>query len=223
VLGHFRALAAELDLLLLLGSIMVPAAGDKVYNRSYLLDAADEIAARYDKLHLFDVTLSGGESYRESNYVAPGANAVTCTTPWGVLGLSICYDMRFAHLYRALAKAGAEFISIPAAFTHTTGAAHWHTLVRARAIECGCFVFAPAQCGTRPWGRATYGHSLIVDPWGRVLADGGEHAGLITARIDPSLVARTRERIPSLRHDREFEVQTAAHGTAHARGTGTEG
>ena len=201
----YGALAAELGIWLLAGSLTCRATPDKVANRSFLFDAEGAVVARYDKIHLFDVDLQGGESYRESNAVRPGDRAVLAPTPWGLLGMTICYDVRFAYLYRALAQAGASFLSVPAAFTVPTGTAHWHTLLRARAIETGCYVFAPAQTGTHAEGRKTYGHSLIVDPWGEVLADGGTGVGVVTAEIDPSRVAKMRRRIPALDHDRAFD------------------
>ena len=159
---------------------------------------------RYDKIHLFDVDLADGESYRESATIAAGDRAITADLPWGKLGLSICYDLRFPHLYRALAQAGADFLAVPAAFTKTTGEAHWHVLLRARAIESGCYVIAPCQTGTHPGGGACYGHSLLVDPWGRILADGGEATGIVLGEIDPAEVTRARGMIPSLQHDRPF-------------------
>ena len=201
-LEKFSALAAKLKTWLLLGSVAVKLSDTKVGNRSYLLNPSGEVVQTYDKIHLFDVALKRGESYKESNTVAPGDRACVAELPWGRLGFSVCYDVRFPQLYRALAHAGADFISIPAAFTATTGAAHWHVLVRARAIETGCYVFAPGQCGRRPWGRRTYGHSLIVDPWGEVLADAGEDPGVIVAEIDPDKVGEVRHMIPSLNHDR---------------------
>lgn len=197
-----RALAAELGIHLLLGSLTVRLDGDKVANRSFLLDPAGGIAARYDKIHLFDVRLKNAEWYRESATVAAGGAACLATLPWGRLGLTICYDVRFPQLYRTLAQAGADFIAVPAAFTATTGAAHWHVLLRARAIETGCYVFAPGQCGTRRWGRQTYGHSLVVDPWGEVLADAGSEPGYVVADVDPARVAEVRRMIPALSHDR---------------------
>ena len=203
-LVHFRTLATELSTWLLLGSIPVKFRHGKVHNRSYVVDANGGIAASYDKIHLFDVTIKDGQDYKESRCVAPGADLVVAQLPWGRLGMSVCYDVRFPHLYRQLAKAGADFISIPAAFTAKTGAAHWHTLVRARAIETACYVFAPDQYGKRPWGRRTYGHSLIVDPWGEVIGDGGEDAGFVMAEVDPARVAEARNMIPALTHDREF-------------------
>jgi predicted amidohydrolase len=153
---------------------------------------------------MFDIDLSGGESYRESNAYRPGTDTVVAETPWGRLGMSVCYDVRFPHLYRALAQAGADFLSVPSVFTVPTGRAHWHVLLRARAIENGCFVFAPAQSGEHAGGRRSYGHSLIVDPWGEVLSDAGEETGIITAHIDPARVAEARRSVPSLTHDRAF-------------------
>jgi predicted amidohydrolase len=153
---------------------------------------------------MFDVDLPGGETYRESKNYQPGERAVVADLPWGRLGLTICYDLRFPHLYRALAKAGADFICVPAAFTKVTGQAHWHVLLRARAIETGCFVFAAAQTGTHQNGRQTFGHSLIIDPWGEIIADGGEDVGYISARIDPAKVTEARGRVPSLQHDRDY-------------------
>ena len=203
-LAAMRTVGRELGLWLLLGSMPVKAAGRKVYNRSIVLDPQGTVIASYDKIHLFDVAIKDGQSYKESNGVAAGNEAVIAALPWGGLGLTICYDVRFPYLYRQLAQHGASFLSIPAAFTAKTGAAHWHTLVRARAIETGCYVFAPGQCGTRPWGRATYGHSLIVDPWGTVLADAGEEEGVIVAEVDPARVAEVRRMIPALSHDRSI-------------------
>jgi predicted amidohydrolase len=203
-LPRFQALAEDLEAWLLLGSLAVEVEGGKVTNRSYLLDAAGRITARYDKIHLFDVELGGGESYRESATIAPGAQAVVAATPWGTLGLSVCYDLRFPQLYNALARAGAAFLAIPAAFTKTTGQVHWHVLNRARAIETGAYVFAPCQYGDHGVGRASFGHSLIVDPWGEVLAEGGEGPGVILAEVDPARVAEARRKIPALRHARPF-------------------
>jgi predicted amidohydrolase len=203
-LERCRRLAAELGVWLLLGSLGIETRGGKMLNRSYLLDDRGAIVARYDKIHLFDVRLPGGEDYTESATVAPGEAAVVAPTPWGPLGLSICYDLRFPQLYHALAQAGALYLATPAAFTRTTGEAHWHILQRARAIETGCYVIAPCQTGTHVGGRASYGHSLIVDPWGRVLADGGDDVGFVTAVIDPAEVAAARSRIPALKHARAF-------------------
>jgi predicted amidohydrolase len=203
-LTHYQGLAEELGAWLLLGSLAITAGPEKIFNRSYLLAPDGAIAARYDKIFLFDVDLESGESYRESALIEPGERAVLAPLPWSTLGLTVCYDLRFPQLYRALAQAGAEVLTVPAAFTRTTGQAHWHVLLRARAIETGCFVIAPCQCGDHGGGHATYGHSLIVDPWGRVLADGGEDPGFVLAEIDPAEVAKARAMIPSLDHDRPF-------------------
>lgn len=209
VLKTFRELAVSLEVWLLLGSLAVETA-DGIRNRSFLLDDRGEVAARYDKVHLFDVDLKDGERYRESETFAPGTTAVTAGLPWGTLGLSVCYDLRFPHLYRALAKSGADFLTIPAAFTRITGEAHWHVLIRARAIENGCYVFAPSQCG-RHGEAETFGHSLIVDPWGEVLADAGVDPGIIYAEVNAARVAEVRGMIPALRHDRPFDA--AADGS----------
>jgi predicted amidohydrolase len=204
-LAAFRSLAREIEAWLLIGSLAVATddAQGRVANRSYLVDAGGEIQATYDKIHMFDVSLAGGENYRESETYLPGGEAVLAPSPFGMLGLTICYDLRFPYLYRALAQGGAEMIAVPSAFTLATGRAHWHTLLRARAIETGCFVFAPAQCGTHPRGRKTFGHSLIIDPWGTILAEAGEEPGVITAEIDLAASARARQQVPSLTHDRD--------------------
>lgn len=206
---HFSALARELGIWLLIGSMPVRAEEDRadkrIANRSFLFGPTGGIVARYDKIHMFDVDLPNGETYRESNGVRPGEQAVVAATPWGALGLTICYDVRFAYLHRALAHAGAVMLTVPAAFTVPTGQAHWHVLLRARAIETGCFVFAPAQTGEHAEGRLTYGHSLIVSPWGEVLADAGEAPGYIVADIDLEQVSKARSMVPALRHDREFQ------------------
>jgi predicted amidohydrolase len=207
-----RELARETGVWLLIGSVAVDIAREpgvpegerRLANRSYLIDAQGAIVARYDKIHMFDVDLAGGESYRESNAFRPGGEAVLAPTPWGVLGMTVCYDLRFPQLYRGLAQEGADFLAIPSAFTVPTGKAHWHVLQRARAIETGCFVLAPAMWGEHAEGRHTYGHSLIVDPWGEVLADAGEGVGIVSARIDPARIAEARRMVPSLRHDRTF-------------------
>ena len=209
-LAAFRELAAETGAWLLLGSLVLRASGDKLANRSLLIDPAGHIVARYDKIHMFDVEIPDGQSYRESKAYAPGAQAVTADLPWGRLGMTVCYDLRFPQLYRALAQAGADFLSIPSAFTRFTGQAHWHVLLRARAIETGCFVFAPAQCGSHEGGRETYGHSLIVAPWGEVLGDGGTAPGVALAEIDPAEVAKARAMIPALNHDRPFAAPEMA-------------
>ncbi len=188
---------------LLAGSLALKQ-GDRFVNRAMLFLPDGSVAAAYDKIHLFDVDLPNGDVYRESATYDSGGEAVLAALPWGLLGLTICYDVRFPQLYRALAKAGAAFIAIPAAFTQVTGAAHWHVLVRARAIETGAFVFAAAQGGRHENGRETYGHSLVVSPWGDVLAEAGTEPGVIVADIDPAQVALARSRIPALRHDRAF-------------------
>lgn len=207
-LKRFSALAKELRVWLLIGSMAVRASGTRRYNRSFLFDDRGNLAAYYDKIHMFDVVLSETEKYAESDNIEPGQEAVVAQTPWGVAGLSVCYDLRFPHLYRGLAKAGAGIIFIPAAFTVPTGRAHWEILVRARAIENGAFVIAPAQTGEHEGGRRTWGHSLIVDPWGKVLADGGERVGIVTADLDLSEIETARKRIPSLTHDRQYKVRS---------------
>jgi predicted amidohydrolase len=208
-LARLRTLAAELGIFLHIGSLAIKLDQTRTANRSYLIDPSGEIAARYDKLHMFDVDLAGGESYRESSHSRPGAKAVLADLPFGRLGLSICYDLRFPQLYRALATAGAEFIAVPAAFTRQTGEAHWHVLIRARAIETGAFVLAATQGGLHENGRATFGHSLIVSPWGEILAEAGEEPGVIFADLDLAASSDARARIPALKHDREFEVEIA--------------
>lgn len=214
-LAALRSLARELKVHLHIGSLAIKVSNDKAANRAFLIDPEGEIAARYDKIHLFDVALAGGESYRESNTFRPGEVAVLADLPWGKLGLSICYDLRFPALYRALASAGAQFLAVPAAFTKQTGEAHWHVLMRARAIETGSFVFAAAQGGRHENGRDTFGHSMIVDPWGRVLAEGGIEPSVIMAEIDVGEVAKARARIPALEHGRRFEVSGASSERAH--------
>ena len=201
--ARFSALAKETGKHLLAGSLGVQAGGGKLANRSLLFGPDGEVMARYNKIHMFDVNLPNGETYRESNTFEAGQEAVTADLPWGRIGLTICYDMRFAYLYRMLAQAGCSFITAPAAFTVPTGRAHWHVLLRARAIETGCYIFAPAQCGTHDDGRKTYGHSLIVAPWGEVLADAGEEPeAIVMAEIDTARVAEARAQVPSLTHDR---------------------
>jgi hypothetical protein len=205
-LKAYRTLADELSIWLLAGSLPILLEEGRVANRSFLLDDKGGIAATYDKIHLFDVDLPNSERYRESKNYVPGEAARLAQTPWGPLGMSVCYDLRFPQLYRAYAQAGAYYLSIPAAFTKPTGEAHWHVLQRARAIENGCYVFAPAQCGKHDDGRTTYGHSLIIDPWGAILADGGTEPGVIVAEIDPVKVEEVRARVPSLQHDRAFSA-----------------
>ncbi|WP_313001632.1 carbon-nitrogen hydrolase family protein [Brevundimonas sp.] len=208
VLG-LRALAAELGVWLLIGSAIVRSEApgdDRAANRSLLIDPAGSITARYDKLHVFDVDLANGETYRESASVRPGDAARLADTPWGGLGLTICYDVRFPHLHRQLAKAGASMIAVPAAFTRPTGEAHWETLLRARAIETGAFVLAPAQGGTHEDGRQTWGRSVIVGSWGEIIARADhDEPCVIAASLDLSAVKRARQAVPSLAHDRPFD------------------
>tara|TARA_R110002072_G_scaffold131388_1_gene270912 strand:+ start:11603 stop:12493 length:891 start_codon:yes stop_codon:yes gene_type:complete len=215
-LAAFRDLAAREGIWLLPGSLTIKLDKEKAANRSYLIAPNGEIAARYDKIHMFDVDIPDGQTYRESATFRPGTHAVLADLPWGKLGMTVCYDMRFGTLYRTLAKAGASFFSVPAAFTHFTGKAHWHVLLRARAIENGCYVFAPAQCGTHPGDRRTYGHSLVVAPWGEVLADAGEEPGFVIADIDPAKVAQARAMVPALSHDRMFAAPDLDPATPYA-------
>jgi len=219
MLPRFGDLARELESWLLLGSLAVIGEGDdhRLCNRSFLIDAAGNVVARYDKIHLFDIDLDKDEVYRESSQFQPGKSATIAPTPWGLMGMTICYDARFPHLYRDLAKAGASILTVPAAFTKRTGQAHWHVLLRARAIETGCFVIAPCQSGVHGIG-ATYGHSLIIDPWGEILAEGdADEEDVVLAEIDLGLVAKAQGRIPALKHDRgytapETPVELAAAG-----------
>ena len=205
-LAALREAARERGVVVHIGSLAVRA-GDKVANRAFLIDAEGEVVASYDKIHLFDVDLPNGESWRESATYAGGDRAVLAETPWGLLGLTICYDVRFPALYRSLAEAGASFLSAPACFTKQTGEAHWHVLHRARAIETGSFMISAAQGGLHEDGRETFGHSVIIDPWGRVLADGGTEPGVFLAEIDTGLVAEVRGRIPTLKNARPFKVE----------------
>lgn len=205
-LAAFRDLAAELGVWLVIGSLAVRVSNDKLANRSFLVSGSGDVVARYDKIHMFDVDLPNGETYRESKNYQPGDTAVVAQTPWGPLGMTVCYDLRFPYLYRALAKGGARMLTVPAAFTKTTGEAHWHILLRARAIETGCFVFAPAQCGTHVDGRETFGHSLVITPWGDALADGGSAPGVVMADVDLTLIEKARTAVPSLTHDRKFDL-----------------
>lgn len=209
VLAAVRNAAATQGMWVAIGSLGLKGPDGRQFNRSFVIDDTGEIRARYDKLHLFDVDLPTGESWRESAAYVPGDRAVVVQTPLGKLGLSICYDVRFPDLYRALSNAGAEILAVPAAFTRPTGAAHWHTLLRARAIEAGLFVVATAQTGEHQDGRATYGHSLVVDPWGEVLLDMGAAPGLGFAEVDLDRIAQVRSRLPAIRHRRaipEVEV-----------------
>jgi predicted amidohydrolase len=222
-LAAMRDLARETGAWILVGSLVIDPAGeagvaegedDRLANRSFLLDAQGAVVAKYDKIHLFDIDLPNGESIRESNAYRPGRQAVLAETPWGRLGMTVCYDVRFPHLYRTLAQAGADFLSVPSVFTVPTGKAHWEVLLRSRAIENGAFLFAPAQTGEHTAGRKSYGHSLIVDPWGDVMAEGGEGVGIITAKIDPARIAKVRGGLPSLRHDRDFAAPEIARPLA---------
>ena len=214
-LAAFRKAARRLGIFLHVGSLAIKLSAEKAANRGFLISPKGDIVARYDKIHMFDVDLADGESYRESRSYRPGEQAVISDLPWGRLGLTVCYDLRFPALYRALAEAGASTLAIPSAFTKQTGEAHWHVLVRARAIENGSFVFAAAQGGKHESGRETYGHSLIVDPWGRVLAEGGTEPGVVMAEIDMAEVAKARARIPSLQHGRRFEIVEPLAEPAH--------
>jgi predicted amidohydrolase len=208
-LAGLRTLAAELEIHLLIGSLVLDGGEGKAVNRSFLLRPDGTIAARYDKIHLFDVMLPDGHSYRESKAYRAGDRAVLAALPGMSLGLTICYDLRFPKLYNDLARCGADLLTVPSAFTKVSGQAHWHVLLRARAIETGSFVLAPAQCGVHEGGRETYGHSLVVSPWGEVLADAGEEPGVVWADLDPAEVAIARARIPALSHLRPFAAPQA--------------
>ena len=209
VLAALCGFANEAGVWMLIGSVAIDGPGGRLLNRGYLVDDRGRIRARYDKVHLFDVDLSPTQRYRESAVVAPGGDAVVADTPWGRLGMTICYDLRFPHFYRALAQAGAEILVVPAAFTRTTGEAHWHVLNRARAIENGAAVVAPCAVGEVPGGGAAYGHSLVVSPWGDILADGGSGVGYVVTTLDLASVAEARGKIPSLEHDRPFSDPAA--------------
>jgi len=209
VVAGLRELAAERAIHILIGSVALRS-GDRLVNRSLLVAPDGAIAARYDKIHMFDVDLEGGETYRESRNYKPGARAVIADLPWGKLGLTVCYDLRFPALYRSLAQGGAEFITVPSAFTRQTGAAHWQVLLQARAIETGSFLLAPAQGGRHESGRETHGHTLAVAPWGEIVAEIANDApGVVMCDIDPAAVAAARRRIPALLHDRPFHLHSA--------------
>jgi predicted amidohydrolase len=199
-------LARDLKVFILIGSLAVKSDGEKLYNRSYLIADDGQILTSYDKIHLFDVDLPNGEKRRESDTMIGGECAKLLRTSLGTIGLSICYDVRFPHLYRELAKRGAEILAIPAAFTVPTGELHWEVLLRARAIENGAYVIAPAQCGMHDGGRKTYGHSMIIDPWGKILAKATTEPTIIYAEIDRGEVQRFRESIPSLKNERLFSI-----------------
>ncbi len=205
-LVELQNLARQHNVWLLIGSLTLKTGEERIVNRSYLISADGKIVATYDKIHMFDVTLPDGKVIRESSSYRPGNSAVIATTPWGNLGMTVCYDLRFPQLFRAVAQQGAQFISVPSSFQRQTGNAHWHTLLKARAIENAAYILAPAMCGEHPGGRQTYGHALIVDPWGEVLADGGEEPGIVYAEIDPARVAKIRAMMPSLQHDRPYQV-----------------
>ncbi len=204
VLAALCGFAARAHIWMQIGSIAVDGPDGTIINRGFLVDAQGAIRARYDKIHMFDIQLSEAEVYRESTYVTPGDAAVVEDTPWARIGHTICYDLRFPGLYRDLARAGAEILTVPAAFAQTTGEVHWHVLNRARAIENSAFVVAACAHGPCPGGGATYGHSLIINPWGKVLADGGEGPGVVQVTIELDEVAAARARIPSLSHDRDY-------------------
>ncbi|MHA1157217.1 MAG: carbon-nitrogen hydrolase family protein [Alphaproteobacteria bacterium] len=207
-LRRFRELAEELAIVLHIGSMPIRLSGERVADRGFLIGKRGELIAIYDKIHMYDVDLGDGESYRESALFTAGNTAVVADVAFARLGLSICYDLRFPHLFRALSKNGAQVLAVPSAFTRTTGEAHWDVLLRARAIENGAYVIAAAQGGHHEDGRATHGHSMIIAPWGEVLAELGTEPGFITAEIDVAVADRTRRRIPALRHDVPFEVST---------------
>lgn len=206
---HFARLAGELGLWLNIGSLAIQPEPGRLSNRSFLFGPDGELTATYDKIHMFDVELGGGESYSESKRYTAGTRAVLAELPWGTLGMTICYDMRFPALYRHLAQAGADFLTVPSAFTVPTGKAHWHALLRARAIETGCFVFAAAQVGTHECGRKTYGHSLIISPWGEIIGEARGGTGTIVVDIDPGEVGAARAKIPSLDLEQRYDVAPA--------------
>jgi len=205
-LQRFRELARELGIHLHIGSMAIRLPDDHIANRSFVIAPNGAVVGRYDKIHMFDVDLSGGESYRESATYRAGDTAVLADLPWTKLGLTICYDVRFPVLHRTLAKAGASVIAVPAAFTRKTGEAHWHVLLRARAIETGSYIVAAAQAGHHEDGRDTYGHSMIIDPWGKILAEAGDAPGTILADIDPAFSLSARQAIPALLNQRDFAL-----------------
>jgi len=205
-LQEFCRIAHKVNKFLLIGSLHIKDHNSKkLFNRSFLINGKGEVVSYYDKIHLFNVDIANGESHRESERFNHGGQACVAKTPWGYLGMTVCYDVRFPKLYRDLAKNGAWFITVPSAFTQVTGEAHWHVLLRARAIENSCYIIAPAQTGKHPSGRQTFGHSLIIDPWGRVLADAGTEEGIIIAEIDSEVSKKIRQELPSLQHDREYD------------------
>lgn len=208
-LGELQALARELNVWFLAGSLTLRTDDDRIANRSFLLSDTGEVVAYYDKIHMFDVTMPDGRVIRESSAYRPGERAVLAGTPWGKLGMTVCYDLRFPGLFRVLAQAGAQFITVPSSFQRQTGKVHWHTLLRARAIENECFIIAPAMCGDHSGNRQTYGHTLVIDPWGEIIAEGGEAPEIVYAEIDPARVAKVRGMIPSLEHDRPYQPPSA--------------
>ncbi len=203
-LSVLAALSRELGVWQLVGSLTLMSDDGRMFNRSLLISAEGRVVASYDKIHMFDATLPSGTVIKESSAYRPGERAVVAGTPWGGLGMTVCYDLRFPQLYRALAQRGAVMLAIPSSFQRETGKAHWHVLLRARAIENACFVIAPALCGDHPGKRMTYGHSLVIDPWGKVLADGGDAPGVVYADLDLDQVEKVRGMLPSLTHDRPF-------------------
>lgn len=204
--SHFSQLAKELGIWLHIGGMGIRLSDTQLANRAFVFSPEGQKIATYDKIHMFDVTLPSGQRFRESSAYQAGNTAPVVSTPWGGIGVTICYDLRFAYLYRALAQAGATVLTCPAAFTKETGDAHWSTLLRTRAIETGSFVIAAAQCGSHESGRETYGHSIVIDPWGKVLAEAGDTPGLLEAELDLSQIKTVRGRIPTLTHDREVSV-----------------
>ena len=210
ILQNVAELAADGNVWILIGSIAVDGPDGRIFNRGFLVDNRGNVAARYDKLHMFDIQLSDNEIFRESAVVEPGSSAVVARAPFGKIGMTICYDLRFPGLYRDLAAAGAGILTVPAAFLETTGRAHWHVLNRARAIENGCYVVAPCAIGQIPGGSRSYGHSLIVDPWGEVVVDGETDRGIIMAEIDLDKVAAARAKIPSLTHGRSYRFESSS-------------
>ena len=203
-LSALAALSRELGVWHLVGSLTLMSDDGRMFNRSVLISDEGQVIAAYDKIHMFDATLPSGTVIKESSAYRPGERAVTAETPWGRLGMTVCYDLRFPQLYRSLARSGATMLAIPSSFQRETGKAHWHVLLRARAIENASFVIAPALCGDHPGKRMTYGHSLVIDPWGEVLADGGELPGIVYADLDLAQVDKVRGMLPSLTHDRPF-------------------
>jgi deaminated glutathione amidase len=214
--GLLAGLARELGIWLHIGSLAIKVSPGRAANRAFLFAPSGETVCRYDKIHMFDVNLPSGESYRESATFEAGARAFLARLPWGGLGVTTCYDMRFPEQYKALAQAGAKFLTAPSAFTKVTGEVHWHVLLRARAIENGCFMFAAAQGGTHANGRTTFGHSIAISPWGEILAEAGTEPGIIVADIDPAEVDRVRARVPALSHTRDFSVEICSLPTPAA-------